>query len=333
MSYDDESAAPMVAGRAASLPRVYGDTPSWLGVPVISRAGERPADAIVFGVPWEGTVTWGSFGGCELSPRMIRHAAARYGGYVPEYEVNLFDTLDVADLGDVALPSPHDEEAAMAAVAKTATAVYQSGAIPVALGGDHAFIPEMVMGLAATDPDKRVGVLHLDAHFDNAPVFGDDRYARCCPIHRLAQLDHVAGRNIVHFGIRGPRNSAAQHAAAREMGATVISALSIRRRGIDDALEEALAIATDGADLLYVTVCSDVVDAGFNPGGPADFGGIYPWELFHVLFTAGARGARGMDIVELYPVTPLAERSAHLQAWATIYFLAGASTHPSKRNP
>ena len=63
---------PMVPGRKVALPRVYGDTPTFLGVPRLDlRAPPRDApDAVVVGVPWEGTVTWGSFTGCELAHRL-----------------------------------------------------------------------------------------------------------------------------------------------------------------------------------------------------------------------------------------------------------------------
>ena len=75
---------PMVAGRKSSLPRIYGDTPSFLGCPIIkSKKDIKKFDVAVVGVPWEGTVTWGSYTGCELAPKTIRHASARYGGSPP----------------------------------------------------------------------------------------------------------------------------------------------------------------------------------------------------------------------------------------------------------
>jgi agmatinase len=84
----------MVPNRKASLPKVFGDTPSFLGAPILNQASiERGYDIVVAGIPWEGTVTWGSYSGCELAPRTIRHAAARYGGFLPEYEMDLFDHL------------------------------------------------------------------------------------------------------------------------------------------------------------------------------------------------------------------------------------------------
>jgi len=148
---------PMVAGRKASLPLIYGDTPSFLGGTIVKQ-DEIPSgfDIVVGGVPWEGTVTWGSFSGCELAPKSIRHAAARYGGFLPEYEIDLFDHLTLADAGDVTVYSG-DAERTMQSVKKFADRVYAAGSVPVLLGGDHSFSPEVVRALI----DNRGGRIEL----------------------------------------------------------------------------------------------------------------------------------------------------------------------------
>src|SRR5690242_12203861 len=104
---------PMVPNRKAASPKVYGDTPSFLGTPVLTPDTlDSTYDVVVAGVPWEGTVTWGTFTGCEMAPRTIRHASARYGGFLPEYAMNLFDYLKVADIGDVTV-NPNDPSRTM----------------------------------------------------------------------------------------------------------------------------------------------------------------------------------------------------------------------------
>jgi len=122
---------PLVAGRKKDLPLVYGDTPSFLGTDVID-INSLPGgyDVIVGGVPWEGTITWGSFTGCELAPRTIRHAAARYGGYLPEYDIDVFDHLRMGDIGDVTV-NPNDPEETMAKVFQVSDKIYKNNSIPV----------------------------------------------------------------------------------------------------------------------------------------------------------------------------------------------------------
>jgi agmatinase len=58
--------------------------------------------------------------------------------------------------------------------------------------------------------DGRVGVVHLDAHLDNLDSFGEEKNARCCDLHRIYEIENVNPENVIHMGIRGPRNSPEQ---------------------------------------------------------------------------------------------------------------------------
>lgn len=316
---------PMIPDRKSTLPKIYGDTPSFLGVPLMELGKlEKGCDIIVAGVPWEGTVTWGSFSGCELAPKTIRHAAARYGGFLPEYEINLFDYLSVADIGDIPV-IPNKPSETMSNVWRAMESIYNNGSVPVVLGGDHSFTPEIVKALNES-ADGEIGILHFDAHLDNAERFGEDLYPRCGPIHRIAEIEKVRKKSIVHVGIRGPRNSVAQYEYAKSMGASIFTIHEIRKRGMDAVIDDALNIAHEKTKYVFVTICSDCVDAGFNPGGPADFNGLFPHELLTSLHKIGTSGIAGLDYVEVYPNQDPHGFSSHLAAWAIIYLLAGMAS-------
>src|SRR3990172_12728126 len=153
---------PMVPDRKASLPKVYGDTPTFLGTPVLNlKSLENGYDVIFAGVPWEGTVTWGSFSGCELAPRTIRHSSARYGGFLPEYDLDLFDYLKVGDIGDVPV-NPNDAQETMKNVFAVMNSIYKNKSIPFVLGGDHSITPEIVKALGE-NVEGSIGVIHFDA--------------------------------------------------------------------------------------------------------------------------------------------------------------------------
>ena len=189
---------PMVPGRKPSLPVVYGDTPSFLGCEVLkSNPYQGGFDVIFAGIPWEGTVTWGSFSGCELAPRSIRHAAARYGGFLPEYEIDLFDYLEIGDIGDLSV-NPNNPEETMKNIFDKACEIYKSHSIPFVLGGDHSVTPEIVRALSEK-VDGQIGIIHFDAHLDNSKSFGNDRFPRCGPLYRIAQIEKVRNKSIVHF--------------------------------------------------------------------------------------------------------------------------------------
>lgn len=313
---------PMISGRKAALPRVYGDTPTFLGVPKL-ELGELPSgvDAVFAGVPWEGTVTWGTFTGCELAPRTIRHSSARYGGFLPEYEIDVFDHLRLGDVGDIAV-DPNSPAETMTRVCAAMESIYAAGSVPLIMGGDHSFTPEIIRALSR-QREGRIGVIHFDAHFDNAKSFGNDTMPRCSPLHRIAQIPEVRTQSIAHVAIRGPRNSPAQLAYARELGASVFTIRDIRRRGIEAVIEDAIAVARQETQHVYVTICSDCVDASLNPGGPADFNGLFAHELFSALYRLGESGIAGLDFVEIYPNQDPGGVSSHLASWAIIHALAG----------
>lgn len=313
---------PMTPGRKISLPVIYGDTPSFLGCPVIkSRDEVKGYDVAVMGVPWEGTITWGTYSGCELAPKTIRHAAARYGGFLPEYEIDIFDHLKVGDYGDV-LVYPSDPARTMKSVEEKAAEIYAASALPVSIGGDHSYTPEIVKALTHHTAGK-VGVIHFDAHLDNLESFGSDEFPRCGPLYRILQLPGVKKTSTVHVGIRGPRNAPSQLAFAKQVGARVLSIKQIRERGIAQVIAEASEIARDGTTAVYVTICSDVIEASSNPGGPPDFDGLSPHELFYCLRTLGMQGFDGLDFVEVYPLQDRNGFSSHLAAWAIVHGLAG----------
>jgi guanidinopropionase len=316
---------PMVPNRRSSMPVVYGDTPSFLGCPILKGSEFQSGyDVLFIGVPWEGTITWGSFSGCELAPRTIRHAAARYGGFLPEHEIDFLDYLRIGDVGDIGV-EPNDPEKTMKMIFDQFNVIYQLKSVPFTLGGDHSFTPEIIRALSK-NIDGQIGVIHFDSHFDNSDCFGEDRFPRCSPLYRISQIPKVRRESIVHLGIRGPRNSPAQMEYARSIGSRVFTIKDIRRRGIESVITEAVQIAKYNTQYLYVTICSDILDAACNPGGPADFNGLLPHELFHSLFTLGESGIDGLDYVEVYPLQDPNSFSSHLAAWALIYALAGMAS-------
>lgn len=309
---------------------VYGDTPALLGGKVVrSKDQITGLDVVALGVPWEGTVTWGTFSGCELGTRTIRHASARYSGFLPEYDVDVFDHLALGDYGDVDIV-PGEVQSTFRRVEERVKDIIEKGALPVVLGGDHSVSIPVVkaIGEATGGP---IGVVHFDAHLDNKPEFNGDLYARCCPLRRIAEFPSVKTTSIVHVGIRGPRNSAYQAKYARDIGATIFSINDIRRQGIEEVIDQTIEIAGRGTKAIYVTVCSDVLDVTFNPGGPPDANGLTSYELLRALYKLGQVPLAGFDVVEIYPPVDHNNASSHLASWMYLYLLGGLVTSRERR--
>ncbi len=176
-----------------------------------------------------------------------------------------------------------------------------------------------------------MGVIHFDAHLDTMPSFGDDLYSRCSPFNRLYQDENFDSTKIVHIGIRGPRNHPQERREAEKYGATVIPAMEIKKNGYEATIKKALEIASKDTDMIYVTICSDVLDASANPQGPVDPCGLTSFELAMMVNECGRAGANAFDFVEIYPETCGTQMSAHTGVWMALYFMNGLAAKKAEK--
>ncbi len=83
--------------------------------------------------------------------------------------------------------------------------LWKSGKFLVGLGGDHGITYPIVKALMNTG--KKVGIIHLDSHYDNMPHHEGDEFARSTPFMRLYETEGVRNESLIHTGIKGPRNN------------------------------------------------------------------------------------------------------------------------------
>ncbi|MBG9785131.1 agmatinase family protein [Shouchella lehensis] len=303
---------------------IYGNTLPFLGAKNGTVERIKDADVLVYGVPWEGAVTWGDYTGCELGPKVMRLSSARYSGYLPELNhIDVFEHLQLADLGDIDVV-PADVEETMKRIQTFSRNVWQTGAFPIALGGDHGITYPILAGLAEQYPAKKIGILHLDAHYDNMPHHEGEKYARSTPFARLYELDQVRNESLLHIGIHGPRNKPETGRYAHEAGAKTITSKDIKEAtNLRDYAARLYEEASKEVDMIYLSVCSDVLDVAFNPGGPVDTNGLTSYELLTLVHEFTSRGVIGMDFVEVYPQQDANDVSSHFASTLVLYALAG----------
>lgn len=309
-----------------SQEKIYGNTPCYLGGKKVSLDDDTyiDRDILIYGVPWEGSVTWGDYTGCELGPKAIRLNSARYSGYLPELDhIDVLSHYTIGDLGDVDV-APSDTMKTMQRIENFAADVWKTGKFPIAFGGDHGITYPIVKALSE-EVEGKVGIIHLDAHYDNHPDYEGDRFARSTPFHRIYESEQVRNESIVHMGIHGPRNKPETGKYANKVGATTISVRDIRKAGNDlsELANKAYEIASEGTDAVYLSICSDVLDFAFNPGGPVDGNGVTSYELLELVYEFSKLGIRGMDYVEVYPQQDANDNSSHFVTYAVLYALAG----------
>lgn len=311
---------------------IYGNTPCFLGGKKVSLGDDstKDRDILIYGVPWEGSVTWGNYTGCELGPKVIRLNSARYSGYLPELNhIDVKEHYTFGDLGDVDVV-PADTRETMERIENFASKVWKTDKFPVAFGGDHGITYPIVKALSE-EIDGQVGIIHLDAHYDNHPDYEGDLYARSTPFHRIYESESVRNESIVHMGIHGPRNKPETGRYADEVGATTISGREIKQsKNLVELARDAYKIASEGTEAVYLSICSDVLDFAFNPGGPVDGNGLTSYELVELVHEFAKLDIRGMDYVEVYPQQDTNDNSSHFVSTVVLYALAGRILNQQK---
>ena len=294
------------------------------------RAGDWPPpdavhgelDLAIVGVPtWRTSL---SPTGAHATPAAVREALRRFSPTLVDGPDGPFDLgrLRIADAGDIAEPDGPDGEAA---VRHVMSELRSRSRMLVALGGDNSATYATAQGVGAT------GVITLDAHYDLR-----DGVSNGSPIRRLVE-DGLDPSRIVQIGIADFANSGAYARRAREYGITVITLDAVRRRGLDEVMAEALAIAGAGtagagraADRIdggiHLDVDVDVCDRSVAPGCPASVpGGLAAFEL-RVLVRAAASDPRvvSADIVEVDATADSPDgRTVRLAALCVLEMLAG----------
>lgn len=199
----------------------------------------------------------------DRTPTAVRAALTRFSTYVTSEHLDLRDLM-LVDLGDVAEPdTPRGERETIEAVRLFPEA------LALTLGGDNSITTAVAHGACAD------GLITLDAHHDLR-----DGRSNGSPVRRLLELG-MDGRRIVQVGIADFANSPDHAARAREHGITVISRDELARRGIADAMAQALEIAGSGpAERVHVDLDVDVCDRAVAPACPASLpGGISAGDL------------------------------------------------------
>ncbi len=301
---------------------IYSGVPSWLNLPVLENNEDlKKMDVAIIGVPWEGGCTIGGYSSCTESPKSIRSVSIRYTGFLPDFNIDSFDYLKAGDYGDVPVQNGN-YDFTFNEIRKKAGEILDANVIPVTFGGDHSISFPIISEIAKRYP-KKVGVLHFDAHLDNYEQFGEDLYSRCSPFYRLYTDENMDPTKIVHIGIRGPRNHKEEYNNAQKFGATVINGIEVKEKGWKESIQKAIDIAFKDTEVVYITVCSDALDAACMPQGPQDMCGLTSFELAMMIHEAGLAGAKGFDFVEIYPETNSLQTASHVGCWLALYYLNG----------
>jgi arginase len=165
-----------------------------------------------------------------------------------------------------------------------------AGTFPLVIGGDHSCAIGTWSG-ARQWLGGPLGLLWLDAHMDSHTfATSPSRAVHGMPLAALlgygapaltsieSDLPKLNPQHVCLLGVRS--FEAGEAALLKKLGVRVIGMDEVRRRGVADALTEAMAIVTNGTAGYGVSIDLDVLDPAEEPGvGTPEPGGLTCHEL------------------------------------------------------
>lgn len=280
----------------------------------------EPIDAGLIGAPYSAASI--SASGAAGGPEAVRMAFRYFTTYSPDWDTDI-QALNVRDLGDI---SGHLTDVATAHrnieyAMRDALSLGQQF-VPILVGGDHSVTAPAVRGYMAANPGKKIGIINIDAHYDVR--VGDWGPHNGTPFRQLVE-GGVPGANVVELGIHGFMNAAYYRQWADEQGITTITGRDIYKRGMEACILEALGIAGEGTDAIYLSVDIDCLAYPWAVGtSAASPEGLSAWDLMEAMFICGQHPkVAALDVVEIDPTRDVNDLTARSGCTAILTFLAG----------
>jgi agmatinase len=279
-------------------------------------------DVAILGAPFDGGVSFRP--GARFGPMAVRQASrAIRPQFHPEYGIQPFAAMQVADAGDVAC-SPYSIADSLAAIEARASELLGPAEGPhpvdsiVTIGGDHTIAYPLLKAVS-----RRYGppaLVHFDAHLDTWNTYFGEAFTHGTPFRRAAEDGLFDPDASMHIGIRGPVYAPSDYDADAALGFRIVTSDDVGRHGpaaVADMIREHI-----GDRPLYLSIDIDVLDPAHAPGtGTPEIAGLSSRELVGILRGLGGMNVVSGDVVEVAPAYDHAEITS-LAAATVVYELA-----------
>jgi guanidinobutyrase len=288
-----------------SMPR-FGGPSTMMRLP--ARDTAEGLDVAFYGVPFD--IGTSNRTGARFGPRAIRAESSLLRPYHMATRAAPFDSLVIADVGDVAL-NTFNAPACVPIIRDFVAGVLAAGAVPLGMGGDHTVTYPILQAIAATHGP--VGIVHVDAHADvNDTMFGE-KVTHGSWLRRAIEENLVDTARVVQIGLRGTGYAADDFDWVTSLGGRVVPAEECWHRSLAPLMAEVRAQLGDAP--VYLTFDVDGLDPSVAPGtGTPEVGGLTSVQGLEVI--RGCRGLNlvGADVVEVAPVYDTSGNTALLGA-------------------
>lgn len=285
--------------REFNQPLGGNDMPRFGGIATMMRlphaATTEGLDACFVGVPLD--IGTSNRSGARFGPRQIRSESVLLRPYNMATRAAPFDSLQVADIGDVAT-NPYNLKDSIGLIEAAYDEIVANGCRPITLGGDHTIAWPILRALHKKY--GKVAVVHVDAHADvNDTMFGE-KIAHGTPFRRAVEDGLLQCDKVTQIGLRGTGYHAEDFDWCRKQGFTVVQAEACWNKSLAPLMEEVRTRVGDTP--VYLSFDIDGLDPSFAPGtGTPEIGGLTVQQGLEII-----RGMKGLNLVgaDLVEVSP-----------------------------
>lgn len=241
--------------------------------------------------------------GAQDAPDLIRKNCSNF----PVVQLN----FKLKDFGNITCDG--NLESAQNDLAEKVQKVLEKGGKSIVFGGGHEVMFGHYSGIKKAFPDKKIGIINIDAHFDNREIDPQIGASSGTGFWQIAQEEQI---HSLHIGIQKNSNTLKLFDTAHQFGMKYILAeelffenLPVIYQKIEDFIEE--------VDVLYLTVCMDVFNVSISPGVSAlAYNGIFADPTFMHFFRLILKSEKlqALDIAEVNPLFDPQEITARLAA-------------------
>jgi len=288
-----------------AMPR-FGGIASMLRLPVAHSP--EGLDAAFIGVPLD--IGTSHRPGARFGPRQIRAESALIRPYNMATGAAPFDTLQVADLGDVPI-NTYSLEKSLPIITGFYEQVLNADCIPLTLGGDHTIALPILRAVVAKHGP--VALVHVDAHADvNDDMFGE-RIAHGTPFRRAVEENLLDCHKVFQIGLRGSGYACDDFDWPRAQGFTLVPAHEIWYQSLAPLM--AKVRQQIGGAPCYLSFDIDGIDPAYAGGtGTPEIGGLSVPQALEIIRGCFGLNLVGCDLVEVSPPYDLSGNTALLGA-------------------
>ncbi|NIF03880.1 formimidoylglutamase [Chryseobacterium sp. Tr-659] len=242
--------------------------------------------------------------GAKEAPDVIRKNMSNFPVIVPDFKL--------LDFGNVTCEDGNLENT-QNNLAKNISKVLLKGGRSLVLGGGHEVTYAHYLGIRTAFPEQKIGIINIDAHFDNRQPEKGIGPSSGTGFWQIAQEGPI---NSLHIGIQRNSNTLKLFDTAHQYGMKYILSdelffenLSSVYQRIDELL--------DSVDYAYLTICMDVFNASIAPGVSASaYNGIFADTAFMHFYRHILKNKKliALDVAEVNPAYDIQDRTARLAA-------------------